>query len=187
MIVTDEHHTRMERLTTADLGDAMDRMGVVHSAIRPLWKGARFQGRALTVWTRAGDNLFVHAALDRLSPGDVLVVNGEGDETRALLGDRMVTKARDQGAVGIVVDGAIRDADALEALGLPVFARAVTPAGPYKHGPGQLNVPVALGGVVVRPGDIVCGDGDGVVVVPPERLLEIIQRAETFADLTPLS
>ncbi len=186
MTVTDEQYTRMEQLTTTDLGDAMDGMGVVHSGIRALWKGARFQGRALTVWSRAGDNLLVHAALDLLKPGDVLVVNGEGDVTRALMGDRMAGKARTQGAVGVVVDGAIRDVEALEELGLPVFARAVTPAGPYKHGPGQLNVPVAIGGVVVSPGDIVCGDGDGVVIVPPERLHAIIERAETFAALSPL-
>lgn len=181
-----EHQTRLERLSTSDLGDAMDRMGIVNSSIQPLWAGAHFQGLAVTVWTRAGDNLFVHSALDLLEPGTVLVVNGEGDSTRALFGERMATKALRQGAVGVVIDGAVRDRDALEVLGLPVFARAVTPAGPYKHGPGQLNVPVALGGVVVRPGDIVCGDGDGVVVVPPERLGEIIALAETMADLEPL-
>lgn len=181
-----DHQIRLERLTTSDLSDAMDRMGVVNSSIRSLWKGARFQGVAVTVWTRAGDNLFVHSALDLLRPGSVLVVNGEGDDTRALLGDRMATKALRRGAVGVVVDGAVRDRDALEILGLPVFARAVTPAGPYKHGPGQLNVPIAVGGVVVQPGDIVCGDGDGVVVVPPERLGEVIALAETMADLEPL-
>lgn len=185
--MTDEHQMRLARLSTSDIGDGMERMGVVHSAIRPLWKGARFQGRALTVWTRAGDNLMVHNALELLSPGDVLVVNGEGDERRALLGDRMAQKAASQGALGVVVDGAVRDVEALEELGLPVFARAVTPAGPFKHGPGHINVPVAIGGVVVRPGDIVCGDGDGVVVVPPEHLASIIERAETFAALEPLS
>lgn len=187
MTVAEDHYTRLARLTTSDLGDGMDRMGVVHSAIHPFWRGARFQGRALTVWTRAGDNLLVRAALDLIVPGDVLVVNGQGDETRALLGDRMAAKAAGQGAVGVVVDGAVRDVEALEELGLPVFARAVTPAGPYKNGPGYLNVPVAIGGVVVRPGDIVCGDSDGVVVVPPEQLGAVVERAETFAALEPLS
>lgn len=186
MTATEDHLARLARLTTSDLGDGMDRMGVVHSAIRPLWRGVHCQGRALTVWTRAGDNLMVRAALDLIAPGDVLVVNGQGDETRALLGDRMVGKAASHGAVGVVVDGAVRDVEALQELGVPVFARAVTPAGPYKHGPGQLNVPVAIGGVVVRPGDIVCGDSDGVVVVPPEQLVSILERAETFAALEPL-
>ena len=186
MTTMSEQRSRLDRLTTCDLSDAMERMGVVSSSIRPQWKGAAFHGTALTVWTRAGDNLFVHKALDLLKPGDVLVVNGQGDETRALFGERMATKARNNGARGVVIDGAVRDRDALERLGLPVFARAVTAAGPYKHGPGQLNVPIALGGVVVRPGDLVFGDGDGVVIVPPERLEEIIVLAEAAADMEPL-
>ena len=187
MTIESEHRVRLGRLATSDLSDAMDRMGVVSSSIRPLWKGACFHGEALTVWTRAGDNLFVHSALDLLEPGNVLVVNGQGDETRALFGERMATKALRRGAVGVVIAGAVRDRDALERLGLPVFARAVTAAGPYKYGPGQINVPIALGGVVARPGDVVFGDGDGVVVVPPERLGEIIALAETAADMEPLN
>ena len=122
-------------------------------------------GRAFTVWTALGDNLFLHKAFDAAKPGDVLVVNGSGDTTRALIGNLIGIRAKMLGLVGFVIDGAIRDTDALAALGLPVLARNVTPTGPYKNGPGRLGEPVAVGSVVVAPGDVVVADADGVVIV----------------------
>lgn len=167
----------LSRVPVANIGDAMDRLGIVDSAIKPVWAGARIAGSAYTIWTRSGDNLHVHRAIDLAEPGDVLVVNGGGDTSRALLGELMGTRAKLRGLAGFVVDGAIRDAADLGELGLPVFARAVTPAGPYKNGPGRLLVPIALGGVSVSPGDVIVGDSDGVAVVPLHMAADVARRA----------
>ena len=133
---------------------------------------------ARTVWTRSGDNLYIHHMLDQAQPGDVIVVNGHGDLTRALIGDLIGLRARTLGIAGFVIDGAVRDAEGLGELGMPVFASGVTPAGPYKHGPGRLDVPVAIGGVVVQPGDIVIGDSDGVVVVAATEAAAVLVGAQ---------
>ena len=156
---------QLASLPVANVGDAMDRLGVLDSRIQAIWHGAQLAGPALTVWTRAGDNAAVHEALAIARPGDVIVVNGQGDESRALLGDLIGAKARAAGIAGFVLDGAARDAEALADIGMPVFARACTPAGPYKYGPGRVGVTIAVGGVAIAPGDVVLGDGDGVAVV----------------------
>ncbi|UCI28615.1 RraA family protein [Mesorhizobium sp. B2-8-5] len=125
-------------------------------------------GRALTVRTRPGDNQFIHRALDLVQPGDVIVVDGGGYEGRALVGEIMTSLAASRGAAGIVIDGAIRDAGAIGRNPFPCFARSAIHLGPYKDGPGAINVPVSVGGMVVGPGDIVVGDEDGVVAFPLE-------------------
>lgn len=157
---------RLAALPAANIGDAMDRLGVVDSKIQAVWAGARLAGPALTVWTRSGDNAAIYAAMEIAQPGDVIVVNGQGDESRALMGDLIGAKAQAAGIVGFVLDGAARDADDLARIGMPVFARACTPAGPHKNGPGRVGITIALGGVAVSSGDVVIGDSDGVVVVP---------------------
>jgi regulator of RNase E activity RraA len=172
---------RLRALPVAVIGDVMDRLGLLHSAIKPIWPGARFAGHALTVWTRAGDNKTIHEALPLVQPGDVVVVNGEADESRALIGELIARRAQVAGAVGFVLDGAARDAEGIAELGVPVFARAVTPAGPYKFGPGRIGEPVAVGGVVVTPGDYVAGDADGVVVIAQNRIAEVLDAAEAKA------
>ncbi|TXI63973.1 RraA family protein [Mycolicibacterium mageritense] len=173
------------KLPTANVADAMDRLGALDSRIKPVWAGATIVGPAFTVWTRAGDNKFLHEALRLAAPGDVLVVNGEADESRALIGELMAERAKTRGIAGFVIDGAVRDADTIGEIEVPVFARAITPAGPYKHGPGRLACTVAVGGVAVTPGDIVLGDSDGVVVVPQGVAAEVLTRAEAkFADET---
>lgn len=161
-------------LPVANIGDARRRMGMVDSGIRALWKGARIVGRARTVWTRAGDNKALHAALAKVRPGEVIVINGHGDTNRALMGELIAERARSRGCVGMVIDGAARDIDALAEIEFGVWARAVSPAGPYKDGPGYTDVPVAVGGVVCNPGDLVVADDDGVVIIP---------AAEAFASL----
>lgn len=171
----------LRALPTANIADSMERFGCPRG-ILPVWDGARVAAEAFTVLTRAGDNLFLHEAMKEIAPGQVMVVDGGGDESRALMGDLIGARALDAGVAGFVIDGAVRDAPALRDLGLPVFARTVTPAGPYKHGPGRLQVPVAIGGVVVRPGDIVVGDEDGVVVVPIELAEEVAVRARGVFD-----
>ncbi len=124
-------------------------------------------GTAFTVRTRAGDNLAIHKALELAGPGDVVVVDGAGDVTRALVGEIMKAIAEHRGIAGFVIDGAIRDVAAFQASSFPCFARGVIHRGPYKTGPGIINVPVSIGGAVISPGDIVVGDEDGVVSFPP--------------------
>ncbi len=166
---------RFRQVSVATVSDALERLWVLDGGIRAMWPGAACVGAALPVYTRAGDNLAVHRALGIARPGDVLVVNGQGDTTRALLGGLMAGRARKLGLAGIVVDGAVRDVDEIASVGLPVFARASTPAGPYKNGPAEIGLPVACGGVVCSPGDIVCGDADGVAVVPYPRALRVAE------------
>ena len=171
---------RLRRLPVANVGDAMDRISAVDSAIRPMWRGARLVARAYTVLTRSGDNQGIHEAIDLAAPGEVLVINGFADTSRALVGELLAGRALANGLAGFVIDGAIRDVDEIEELGLPVFARAVTPAGPYKMGPHRQQVPVALGGQCVNPGDVVIGDGDGVVVIPWAQLASTVLAAEAI-------
>jgi RraA family protein len=147
---------------TAVISDNLDRLpGAV--GIRPFHKGSVLAGTALTVRTCPGDNLVIHEALELIRPGDVLVVDGGGDTSRALLGEIMLTIAQSRGAAGIVIDGAIRDVGVISQSTFPCFAKAAIHKGPYKNGPGEINVPVTVGGMVVEPGDIVVGDDDGIV------------------------
>jgi regulator of RNase E activity RraA len=135
-------------------------------------------GNAFTVCVRAGDNLLIHKALEMLKPGDVLVVDGEGDVSRALVGEIMMTSAIVHGAVAFVIDGAIRDVDAFDEHKFPCWARGVNLRGPYKDGPGSINVPITVGGMLVNPGDIVLGDSDGVVAVPSSQALVVAKAAK---------
>lgn len=169
---------RLWQLPVANVADAMDRISAVDSGIRQMWHGARIVARAYTVLTRSGDNQGIHEALDRAAPGEVLVVNGFGDPSRALIGELVAGRAKANRLAGFVIDGAIRDAEEIERLGVAVFARAVTPAGPYKMGPYLHQVPVALGGQCVLPGDVIVADADGVVVIPFRRLSDTVTAAE---------
>src|SRR5215471_3484880 len=145
-----------------------DNLGRLPGAVglRPYHRGGKLVGAAFTVRTRPGDNLAIHRALELVGPGDVIVVDGGGDETRALVGEIMKNIAEWRGAAGYVIDGAIRDVAAFAASDFPCYARAVIHRGPYKSGPGEINVPVSVGGSVISPGDIVVGDEDGVVSFP---------------------
>ncbi|RAX18753.1 methyltransferase [Pseudarthrobacter sp. AG30] len=176
---------RLAKLPAANIGDAMDRLGVADSAIQAVWPGAKLAGPAFTVWTRPGDNKGIHAALQLARPGDVIVVAGGADESRALLGELIGERAINLGVAGFVLDGAARDAEALGEIGMPVFARATSPAGPYKDGPFRLGSAVAFGGVPVLPGDVIVGDSDGVVVIPRDQAAVVADAAEAvFADET---
>lgn len=177
---TEELSARLGAIPTPNIGDAMERLGLLHGSIKAVWPGCRLAGPAFTVWTRAGDNAFLHRALAEAARGDVVVVNGEGDETRALMGELMGARARNAGIAGFVIDGAVRDSDGLMQLGVPVFARATSAAGPYKNGPGKIGCPIAVGGVAVLPGDIVVGDADGVVVISRSRAEQVVTDAEAI-------
>ncbi len=146
--------------------------------LRPFHKSGQLVGVAFTVKTRPGDNLAIHKALELVGPGDVIVVDGGGDETRALVGEIMKNIAQWRGAEGYVIDGAIRDAGALAADTYPIFARAAIHRGPYKSGPGEINVPVSIGGSVIAPGDIVVGDEDGVVSFPQSIAAELLDKVK---------
>ena len=126
---------------------------------------------------RPGDNLLLHKALDMAAPGDIIVVDGQGDMSNALIGELMVMWAIKRRLGGIIIDGAIRDVSRLKTLSIPVYAAGVTPAGPYKEGPGEINFPVVCGGVVVNPGDIIVGDADGVVVINPRDAHSVLEKA----------
>ncbi|CAA2158590.1 4-hydroxy-4-methyl-2-oxoglutarate aldolase/4-carboxy-4-hydroxy-2-oxoadipate aldolase [Methylobacterium brachiatum] len=166
--------------TTPTISDNLDRLpGIV--GLRPFHRGGKLVGTALTVRVRAGDNLAIHQALNLVRPGDVVVVDGGGDISRALVGDIMKAIAESRGAAGFVIDGAIRDAGAFATSDFPCYARAAIHRGPYKTGPGAINIPVSIGGWTVNPGDVVVGDEDGVVTFSPtiaSSLLEAVRAQE---------
>lgn len=159
----------------AVISDNLERLpGVV--GLQPYHKrGGVMVGTAFTVRTRPGDNLTIHEALEHVRPGDVLVVDGGGDLSRALIGEIIVQIAIWKQLAGLVIDGAIRDVAAVAQLAMPCYARGVTHKGPYKDGPGEINVPLTVGGMVIQPGDIVVGDEDGVVAFPQAIAPDLIQ------------
>lgn len=138
-------------------------------------------GTALTVKTRPGDNLYIYKALTMLRPGDVLVVDAQGDTTNAVIGELIKLYALQHGCVGFVVDGAIRDVASFKDT--PCYARAVVHCGPYKTGPGEINVPVSIGGMIINPGDIVVGDEDGLVAFPQAIAKDVLVKARDHESL----
>lgn len=162
----------------ANVSDCMSRMTAGGARLRPMHAGGRMAGPALTIKTRPGDNLMIHKALQLAQPGDVIVVDAGGDLTNALIGEIMVGDAIRQQLGGIVINGAIRDADWIRAHPFPVFAAGVTHRGPYKDGPGEINVPIAIDGMVIAPGDLVIGDDDGLLCVPFEQAEALLAAAQ---------
>ena len=162
----------------ANVSDCMSRMTAGGARLRPMHGSGRMAGPALTVKTRPGDNLMVHKALQLAVPGDVIVVDAGGDLTNALIGELMVGDAVLRRLGGIVINGAIRDAGALRAGDFPVFAAGVTHRGPYKDGPGEINVPIAIDGMVIEPGDLVIGDDDGLLCVPCAEAANLLAAAQ---------
>lgn len=161
----------------AILADVAGRRGALHGRIRALRPTMKFAGTAFTVEVRPGDNLMIHAAMSLARPGDVLVVDGKGDQTAALMGTIMFTACKQLGIAGVVVDGAVRDSLETEELGFPVFSVGTNPNGPTKLVPGRIGHPVTVGGVTVRPGDFVLGDADGVVVVERDKIESLLPLA----------
>ncbi len=169
---------RLRRIPVANISDMMMRLTAGGPRLRPMHDGSPMAGVALTVKTRPGDNLFVHKALDLAKPGDIVVVDAGGDLTNAIIGELMTSYAASRGIAGLVINGSVRDADFLRKASLPVFAAGVSHRGPYKDGPGQINVAVSLDGMVVNPGDIMLGDGDGVLCIPMDQAAAICAAAE---------
>jgi 4-hydroxy-4-methyl-2-oxoglutarate aldolase len=153
--------------------DANSRRGALHHSIRPLTSRMNFVGVALTVWSRACDNLAPYAAIEFARSGDVLVIATDGYETAGVAGDILLGMARNKGVVALVTDGMVRDLPGLDAVGIPVFARGLTPNSPQKDGPGEIGLTVSIGGVAVDSGDLVIGDQDGCVVVGRTRIAAV--------------
>lgn len=164
-------------IPVANIADEMNRFFCVNARIKPYNKNALL-GSAFTVKTRPGDNLMLHKALEMAQPGDVIVVDAQGDLSNAITGEIMMLQAAVNGLAGVVIDGAIRDAESIAELSMPVYAAGVQPKGPYKDGPGEINVPICCGGVVVTPGDILVGDSDGIVVIPQQLAQELLAKAK---------
>jgi regulator of RNase E activity RraA len=168
----------LSRFPVALIGDVQNRMGMMASSIAPVTRSAKFAGSILPILTREGDNLAIHRGIDEAKPGDVLVINGNGETYRAVFGEILGEICVARGIAAVVIDGATRDVDELDRVGIPVFARGVNPAGPTKTGPGSVGFPVACGHVVCNPGDAIFGDRDGVIVVPRDRVASHIPKIE---------
>ena len=169
-------------LPASIISDNLTRMTGTWSLTPRHMPGVPLLGPALTVRVREGDNLMIHKALQLGKPGDVLVVDGAGSLERALFGDIMKNVAKMRGFAGIVIDGAIRDATAYRDDRWPCYARGVCHRGPYKDGPGEINVPVSISGMVVNPGDIVVGDDDGVVFITPAEARDVAAASRKKVD-----
>jgi len=167
------------RHTTSAVGDALGRRGGLGPAIRPLTPNVQFAGTALTVHCVPGDNLAALVALSSVMPGDVIVIATGRSIDAAIIGGNLAQWALKCGAVAIVTDGLLRDADELDALGLPIFAVGFHPNGPSKIGAGEIGQPITLEGVIIEPGDVILGDRDGVVVVPRCQVASVIEIADT--------
>lgn len=154
-------------MPVANIDDNMGRIAAIDAAIRPMNRSPLL-GTAFTIRMPQGDNLMFHKAMDMALPGDVIMIDAGGSVDRAIFGELMVSYCRVRGIAGIVCDGAIRDLDGISTLtDFAVYAKGVTPNGPYKNGPGEINVPIVIGGKTVKPGDIIVGDGDGIVIIDP--------------------
>ena len=157
---------KFRAIPVANVSDSMFRMSAGGARLRPYHAGGAMAGPALTVSSAPGDNLMVHMALNLAAKGDVIVVDAGGELTNAIIGERMLAYCQAKGFAGIVINGAVRDVGYIRANSFPVYAAGVTHRGPYKNGPGEINVPIALDGMVIEPGDLVVGDDDGLLCVP---------------------
>lgn len=157
--------------------DVAGRRGGLHGRIAPLSQKSKFCGPAITVEVRPGDNLMIHAAMALAKPGDVIIVDGKGDQNSALMGAIMVNQCIALGVAAVVLDAAARDAEEIIETGFPMYSVGLNPNGPTKFVPGRVNHPIQCGGVTVCPGDLVIGDADGVVVIEREKAPALIEEA----------
>jgi len=164
------------------LGAVAGRMCLMSSAMRPIAAGQKLCGPAVTAWNYPGDNLMIHAALNVAQAGHVLVFTNGGGSQGALWGDVACGFAKKKGVAGAVVHGATRDTDAIRKLGFPVWTTAISVEHPEKRGPGAVNVPIVVDGVLVEPGDVIVGDADGVLVIPRALLRHTVEKAEARAE-----
>jgi 4-hydroxy-4-methyl-2-oxoglutarate aldolase len=170
-------YEELRALGAATVYEAQGAKGALDSGIKPIDPASRLVGPALTVDTRPADNLMLHYALLKAKPGDVLVVDAKGFLEAGPWGDVLTAAALKAGVAGLVIHGAVRDADAIVGMGFPVFCRGLSIKGTGKVHPGKVNVPVCIGDVLIRPGDIVVGDRDGLVIVSPDEVEAVLTSA----------
>lgn len=168
-------------LPVANIADCMNRLPCLDSSIRPFNK-VPLIGCAFTIRCEGGDNLMFYKGLRMAQPGDVLVIAGGGTMDRSYCGEIMARYAMSRGISGFIIDGCIRDCYEIAELPFPVYARGVNPNGPYKNGPGEIGYPVTCGGQVIFPGDILVGDGDGIVVIRPEDARQIEEETKKVSE-----
>ena len=173
---------RASSFQAAILADVAGRRGTLSGRIAPVSPEMKCAGPAFTIEVRPGDNLMIHAAMTLAKPGDILVIDGKGDRTCALMGAIMINACKQLKLGGVVIDAAIRDSLELRELGFPVFAVGTNPNGPTKFVPGRMNWPISCGGIAVAPGDLVVGDADGVVVVEREKAASLLDAAQKKVD-----
>ena len=161
----------------AILADVNGRRGALHGRIAALRPRMKLAGPAFTVDVRPGDNLMIHAAIALAKPGDVLVIDGKGDQTAALMGTIMMTACQKLGLAGVIIDGAVRDSLEIDEMDYPVFSVGTNPNGPTKNVPGRIGHPVSCGGVTVRPGDLIVADADGIVAIERESVAGLLPLA----------
>jgi len=154
-------------LPVANIDDCMSRTAAVHQDIRPV-SHRPLLGPAFTVKLPEGDNLMFHKAMDLAAPGDIIVIDAKGCTSRAIFGEIMATYCEKRGIGGLILDGAVRDYEALSKMSIPIYARGTTPNGPYKNGPGEIGTTISFGGIVIEPGDIIVGDEDGIIAIHPQ-------------------
>lgn len=157
---------KFRSIPVANISDSMSRMTAGGPRLRPMHASGGLCGVAFTVKSRPGDNLMLHKALDLAGKGDVVVVDAGGDLTNSIMGEMMAAYAKFRQIEGIVIDGSIRDYASIHADTFPIFAAGITHRGPYKDGPGEINVPIAIDGMVIEPGDLIVGDDDGLLCIP---------------------
>ncbi|WP_419025256.1 RraA family protein [Emergencia sp.] len=172
---------RFRGIPVANLDDCMGRQAAADAAIKPIGKSG-MAGPALTVKVTEGDNLMFHYAMDLAKEGDIIVIDAGGNTSRSIFGEIMVHYLLKKKVGGIIVDGAIRDKEEIAATGLPVYAKGVTPDGPWKNGPGTVNTPIVCGGRIVNPGDIVIADGDGVLFINPAEAEELLVKVKQLME-----
>lgn len=175
--LTPEQIETLTQLGAATLHEAQGQKGALDAGIKPLDPSLKLAGRALTVDCRPGDNLMIHHAVSIAEPGDVLVVDAKGYLEAGPWGDILTFAAQMRGIAGLIIDGAVRDAEAIIRMRFPVFARGLSIKGTTKNQPGRVNAPIVCGGVPVNPGDIVVGDRDGVVVIAANELDDVVRKA----------
>ncbi len=175
--VSPEIVKRASQFAASILADVAGRRGTFDGRIAAISLSQRMAGPAFTVEVRPGDNLMIHAAMFMARPGDILVVDGKGDRTCALMGSIMINACRKMNLGGVVLDAAARDIEELRELGFPVYCVGTNPNGPTKFTPGRINWPISCGGISVNPGDLIVGDADGVVVVEREKAGSLLDAA----------